>query len=371
MDSAPTVKEPNRNRWETCNMSSDNDYEIVLVDPAKDRSTIVDFWHASFPAWKEEKFDLFYVSNPHGRTKVWMARSKEDASAVGSIACFPRQMVIERETYWVGLGGDLGVSKEHRRRGLAFRLRRAMIEWLEHNQTAILIGTPNDTSAPITQRAGYTVLGREVRIARPLRSRRVLKERLRSDLLANIFSPLIDFFLRPPGSRRRRQRGGVELRPLHRFDEGVSKLLSEAIGSRVILGQRSAEWLNWRVFECAYRDFRACGLYQLDSESLLGYIVYLEHDGVTTVYDIIARDFEKTFDTLVEEFVVQQFVSGSQSVNFVFVGDKAIVNRMRQQGFRVRGSGRSFIVYSKPDWPLREKVMDLNNWYFTLLDNDA
>jgi GNAT superfamily N-acetyltransferase len=352
-------------------MSSDDDYEIVQVDPAKDRRTIVDFWHASFPGWKEERFEFFYLGNPHGSAKVWMVKHRKDGSSVGSIACFPGKIQVEGKTYPIGKGADLGVSRQHRRQGLAFRLRKAMIEWLEHNQAAILIGTPNDTSAPITQRAGYTVLGREVRIARPLRSRRVLKERLRSDLAANIFSPLIDLFLRPARSRRGSQQGGVELRPLHRFDDGVSKLWSEAVGSRVILGQRTAEWLNWRVFECAYRDFRACGLYQLDSESLLGYVVYLEHDGVTTVYDIIARDFETTFDTLVEEFVVQQFVSGSQSIDFVFVGDEAIVNRMRQQGFRVRGSGRSFIVYSKPEWPLREKVMDRNNWYFTLLDNDA
>lgn len=349
------------------------DYRILKADLDKDGPEIVRFWDTQFHGWPVKKFQWFYQSNPAGAGDCWIAREPKNNAVVGSIACFPKQMVIAGKPVTVGLGGDLGVNSEHRRQGLALALRRAMIANKDVAGYPFLVGTPNATSARITERAGYTIIGGLRRMVKVLHSRQYVQRVVKASALSALLARPMDGILEMTSKERKfRDSGLYRYEITSEFDERFNDLNTEGTRQYRMIADRSAKFLTWRFVKCPYKSFEVFAFSDARSSRLLGYIVFRKTDKDISINDIFTADNSTVLDPMIGAFVLWARSQDIDTLSFFFFGNAAMYAKFEEFGFKLRADDRiKVIVYADQGAPYRELAYDADAWHFTNGDNDV
>ncbi|MCB2231515.1 GNAT family N-acetyltransferase [bacterium] len=349
------------------------DYKILKADLEKDGPEIVEFWDTQFHGWPVKKFDWFYKNNPAGPGDCWIVREPKNDQVVGSIACFPKRMLIDGQQVVVGLGGDLGVNSEYRQQGMAFGLRMQMIANKDVAGYPFLVGTPNARSARITERAGYTIIGGLKRMVKVLHTRSYVQRVVRVGALSGLLAKPVDGMMALTSRERKfKDRGLYRFEILDRFDERFDELAVEGAKQYRMVAERTSRFLNWRFMECPYKEYRAFALSDAKSSRLLGYVVFRETDHEVSINDIFTLDNSTVLDPLIGEFILWARSQDMNTVTMFFFGNPSMYARFEEFGFKMRPDDRiKVIVFGVEGAPHRELAYDASQWHFTNGDNDV
>ncbi|MBD3401566.1 GNAT family N-acetyltransferase [candidate division GN15 bacterium] len=349
------------------------EYKILKADLEADGPEIVRFWDTEFHGWPVRKFDWFYRNNPAGPGDCWIIREPANNEVIGSIACFPKRMHINGKLVTVGLGGDLGVNKNYRRQGLAFKLRKAMIDNRAVAGYPFLVGTPNATSARITERAGYTVLGDFKRLVKVLHTKKYVQRIVRVGSLAGALAAPVDGLM-AMGARERRYRDDETFRYeiLDKFDERFDELNVEAVKQFSLIADRSSAHLNWRFLQCPYKEFRIFAMSEVSTGRLRGYIVFRNPNNELHINDYFCADNATLLEPLIGKFLLYARSEDVETVSFFFFGNQGILDTFETFGFKLRADNRiKVIVFAEENDPVRQVAYSADNWHFTNGDNDV
>ncbi|MCP4705587.1 MAG: GNAT family N-acetyltransferase [candidate division Zixibacteria bacterium] len=347
-------------------------YIIYKTNISNDKKIILNFWENNFPGWPRSKFDLFYINNPFGESMCWLARELSVKKPVGSTALFPRFMYINGQKLIAGLSGDLAVEKNHRKQGIAFKLREATIDFFNNSAIDFLYATPNEVSARVLKKVNYKFLGKIRRRVKILRSYKLIQRIIKFKLLAKIISKIIDpifsiFF----GGYRIWGNSDFDFEFPLTFDARFDTLWKEAIKNYTIIGDRSPLALTWRFFQNHFKDFKIFTVAKKNTSELIGYIIYRIDENDIYIVDLLTIDKSKYFNLLLAYF--SQFIKkqGYDSITINFFGDDIIKKQLSNSGFIAREKHISVALYFNDDFPYKDIIIDKNNWYYCDMDNDV
>ncbi|MBN1590419.1 MAG: GNAT family N-acetyltransferase [Pirellulales bacterium] len=337
-------------------------------DVDADREAILALWRRNLPEGTADRYAWLYDS---GRARSWIAR-EDKSGAIGAVGLMSRRLRLFGEEYPAGGPIDLNVDRTHRLGGLALRLQRSVTAEVDQGRLALIYGVPNTQSEPVLRRVGYEIVGPVQRWARPLRSHEYLHDRLPGGALGKTASATVDaaLWLRSPESRyRRRREHRVEITDC--FDVRFDRLWRQAAPQFSVIGQRTAEYLNWRFRDAPGTAYRALCVGDRN-DSLLGYLVYTCRDGVAYVADFLHAD-DSVGDAVLAEFINLMRVQKAKAIVTIFTGAPAAVKRLRRFGFRRRSSSWKIMVHTdalRLGIP-RYKLLDVGKWFFTRADIDT
>ncbi|WP_437577274.1 GNAT family N-acetyltransferase [Sorangium sp. So ce887] len=153
----------------------------------------------------------------------------------------------------------------------------------------------------------------------------------------------------------------------HRFDE----LWSRAKPSPIV-GERSAQFLNWRYAQLGNTRHRFFCMLDRHDGRLLGYAVYSVRNNKVEMTDMFCEDSGPLLDALLLEFCQAMRREGHVSVGMLLVTPPSFSARLRALGFFSRPhppsvGSRWLIVHLDPSFPdeLRRVLLDPDSWFMT------
>jgi hypothetical protein len=156
------------------------------------------------------------------------------------------------------------------------------------------------------------------------------------------------------------------------FDHRFDTLWEKASSRFSIIGERSSSYLNWRYNRSPHHDYSIFALIHKEDGSLFGYIVFHnDTEERTYIDDLLAIDIEKTLDVLLSEFISFQRKEKINSISIRYTGANALVTKLKEFGFVLRGKEGRMVVYSSPDSPFLPSLLAKDNWFLLPGDNDT
>lgn len=343
-------------------------YEICPTS-TDDRQTILELWQRNLPTATEGRYGWLYRE---GSARDWMLQDDRD-HAIGSVGLMKRQFRVHDRQVTAGQAVDMNVDQAHRSLGPALQLQRKALEASQEQGLPFVYGLCDRRSQLVLRRTGYHLLGDVGRWAKPLTSEPFLPSSIPWNWLRRRGCAFADMAMRFSSAELwHRRPEGTRVEVVDRFDERFDRLWTDAAERLPILGDRSAEFLNWRFADAPDVRYRVLTL--TDGEGRLrSYLVY-HFDGATAhVADFL---FEEPGDleALLSELIALARRWGMQSVVVESLVPEAIARLLKNFGFWRRPSNWPFLVYApKPleqQWQ-EEGLFDLANWYFTRADVDT
>ncbi len=190
-------------------------------------------------------------------------------------------------------------------------------------------------------------------------------------LVAAVAAPILDVGL---GWKCRRRLAEVgTLARIDRFDDGVDDLFDATCPAIGLVGERSAEWLNWRYVDTPTKRQECFGLWR--EGKLDGYFVAEFHDGNGFLVDHLARTAED-LALLLEVFTAMAWGRGMEEATALHFDHHPVTDVLLRLGYKRPFGQREFrdvfpwIVRSchaaSPDMDLQ-----MERWHVSDGDRDA
>ena len=335
--------------------------EVTSPEPGLLREPLLDLWRRNLPTASEQRCDWLYGSR---RARAWLLSHEQ--SVFGAAGLMFRRMYVQGRCVDAGGAIDLNVDQAQRSVGPALALVRAVVSAADADQRSLVYGMPNPSATAVMKRAGYRELGEFTSWTKLIDCKVKLNDNLRSPILAKALAPLankamhawsFDWQLQIPLKLTAQEPTEFD----SRFDR-----LSEQTASRFdVIGERSADYLNWRFTECPDVDYQIFTLIEKGTEELAGYLVWYLDDGAVSISDILAADPATTLLLLVE-FSRQVRSQNLSAIRFDCFAPPGFYKLLRHAGFH-RRQNRHPVVFRSA-----ETASDPGpKWYLTMADSDT
>ena len=153
---------------------------MIIVHPAdllSDREIIVQTLLRYLTDQSDERrFEWLYTASPQGQARAWLAIDGESDIVIGVAAAFPRCFYSGSEEMLGWVLGDFCLDPQYRSLGPALQLQRACLGVTEINAGAFCYDFPSASMVAVYKRLGFSVTGKMLRLAKPLRVDRKVKE---------------------------------------------------------------------------------------------------------------------------------------------------------------------------------------------------
>lgn len=347
-------------------------YSISIADLEKEKDNIKRFWRENFPGWPEKKFEWLYRDNIYGRAFCWLVKRDDNNQIVGSLAIFPKKMLIKGKVFTAGLSGDWGIAPKHRRKGLATKLRKALIQSLHDEHFDFLYGTPNNTSVKISIKAGYNVVGKPERLVKLFNSFNFFKRHLKISFLAKLVSIPADIYLKYSSKEKKISANSpYSYKILGKFDDRFDKFWDSVEKDKFITGEKSKRFLSWRFNDCIWEDFQIFILSQKDSNDISAYLVYRLINNEVQIVDFLCKNYDNIFSELLSQFIHYIRLKKYENITFCYFGNIDIQAKLKSYGFWSFPESRSLVVYTKQEFEYYNKIHNKDNWLFLEADSDV
>jgi hypothetical protein len=342
---------------------------VAEIEAARGRGPILDLWRKNLPEASLARFDWLYEG---GHARSWLLRG-DDQRPIGSGGMRVRRMQAFGRDVLAGQAIDLNVDAGQRLLGPALALGRAVTSCVEANGLAFVYALAADDSEAVMKRLGYSPLGDLTRWVRPLKSAYKLRETPGLKHLAGAVGQLLDLALRM-GSAERGYRRHPETSSalIERYDKPFDQLWQRGHNQFAILGERTAQYLDWRYARYPELPQHAFGVWRLNA--LEGYVVYsVDQQAYCEVSDLFACDAGQALTATLAEFLRFARDRGYVAVSLRFFGTSLVSQTLWRFGFRPRPGGRRVYIYTGNglDAGSRQRLLDQENWFLTRADNDT
>ena len=346
-------------------------YVIEAASALKDKRQVVPLWDQGLTdaASNDKKYDWYHLQNPFGPGTLLLLTDQAKAGArIGTVGLGVRQWRIHGRLRRVGLFSNLVVAPEYRSLGPALMLLKGIVQ-AGADEYAFLYGFPNRQAAAVYRRAGYRVLGEMGRYARPLDTRRYLRQHM-PDWLGRCVAPALNMALKlrtyvrnAPVLWRRRGLREVWLEgPNRQFDA----LWRSGQRDGMMCCRRDETFLRWRFFHPLLdKNYTIYAVYNADQSALLGYVVFEPTATGVFVADFFAGN-HLNLTAVLYHFASAMARRGVGSIALEFFGDAQIRRVLAALGFVLRESRP--LYYCAGDG-LQPQITNAN-WYITAADED-
>lgn len=342
-------------------------YGIFKTDLKKDRDSIIKFWENNFPQWPSGKFDWYYQTNPSGSAECWLIKHEETAEIVGATAVFPRDFQKNNVKVKAAITGDFGVDKKHRILGPALKLQKSTTQ---ENEYQFLYGFPNNNSEPVQKRVGFKKVGDAMRYVKVLKINPYLERKIKSDPLTKLISPMLNAFLKLFFLKGKFNKSNYHYNISDSVDQRFDELWQSSDTGDLIIGERNSKYLDWRLQQCPYYNFKLFTLTNEKKNKLCGYVAYYISENTVFIMDIFASDLNENFKRVLSAFIYAFSKENINSISVSFLGNDRVLDVFNALNFKVREDKRSIVAYLNERDANTIDLFNLHKWYFFEIDND-
>lgn len=239
------------------------------------------------PRADQARFDWLYKRNPHGQVRVWLALNS-GGEIVGTAAAFPRRLYVGREERSGWVFGDFCVRDRYRSLGPALMLQRSLLQAVESGETPVGYDFPSLGMMAVYRRLGVTPAGWMIRLAKPLKVNRIVRQRIRPAALADTVSAFGNLLLTARNLRLKEDTSLTFELHERRCEEEFTCLAENLRDSYGPCVRRSADYLNWRYLENPY-----CNLRMITARRggrLVGFAVFAQTDEAGVIVDLFGKN---------------------------------------------------------------------------------
>jgi hypothetical protein len=347
-------------------------YRITQPDVSHLESELVRLWSQNLrmQTAPHSKYLWYYCNNPLGRASTFVVESSDDLATqiVGSCGIAPRVVYVHGVPRRAGLLADFTVDKAHRTLLPALMLQRAMAAHAAQNFD-FAYAYPNASAVGIFSRIGYQLLGRSGRYVRLLRASRFAHRVIPVKPLADTAGSVADFGLRIVDrvrARRGRSRLRLDLSP--RIDERFDRLFESVRGRYTTIGERSAQFLQWRFLDRPGVNGRIAALLDTAGDVRAYAALTDKEPGTVLLADFLALTLGD-LGILLDRLAPVLRDQGYHSVLTYFLGATDVADALTARSYRFRGPGK-YIVINSGTSVTTETLKDTGGWYLTEADRD-
>ncbi|NQU17139.1 MAG: GNAT family N-acetyltransferase [Candidatus Saganbacteria bacterium] len=318
-----------------------------------------------------------YLDNPAGKAIVWLAKENDNNTIVGQVVFLPMRFNFRGKEILGACAANVLIDVKFRNKGVFAILARKAVAQIKNSSIKFIYGLPNNLAFPTwIKRVGFRNLGVIPDLIYVLNFEKLLQSKFCNNILKKMLVLLGKaYYLNlMPGKDP-----NYNVYNLTAFDEKIDNLWKKGHLCSDSICVRRKDYLNWRYFSCPTRDYK---------------ILAVNFRGELQAYVVLRI---VTDSSLKVGWIVDLFSSstriGSRGMGILI---NAAIDHFRGNGVDIvrsivsRGS-RGFCSLRKnrflpvpkflKKWqteiilhPLlgeMDVAESLNNYYFTLGDNDA
>jgi len=310
---------------------------IRRADLAMDRGIIIEVLARYLtPLSDDRRFQWLYLNGVHGTPQAWLAVDADRDAVCGAAAAFPRRFHLGNEEILSWVLGDFCLDPQYRSLGPALQLQRACLGVMEQNPAAFCYDFPSASMVAVYKRLGLSVTGKMLRLAKPLRVDRKVKERITNPAARRVFSSVANAFLKialPNGTADKTLEMSTQKEPC---GDEFTALMHEQRGKFEICLQRSAEYLNWRYVNNPLTSYEIITARR--HGKLKGYVVWTKSEEDAAVVDLFGENNPAIVKTLLAEVVARLTNCGVMTVSLWLTESHPWLSWCSEMGFRARDS---------------------------------
>lgn len=326
------------------------------------REPLLGLWQRNLPDASARRCDWLYGQ---GRAQAWLLQAA-GAPAVGAAGLMLRRMYVGGELVEGGGAIDLNVDQTQRSVGPALSLVRAVVATADQAGRELLYGMPNPAATAVMKRAGYQLLGEFSSWTRVLDVTPQLATRLKVRAAVPVIARAANAALRVRDACRPGLMARLRIETPREFDVRFDRLSARVACQVDVVGQRSADFLNWRFSACPDLQYQIFALVNQSDLGLAGYLVWYRDDDGVSIADLLAEDSETTL-RLLNVFAGCQRRAGSLAIRFNCFAPPEFYSTLKQAGFHQR-TNRHPVLYRARG---TQAVPTGQRWYLTMADSDT
>ena len=319
------------------------------------------------PAYDRGCFEWQYRQSPFGEAYSWIAEDLNCRTSIGIATAFPRRIYVEGAEKCCWVLGDFCLDAQYRSLGPALELQRVCLNVLESNQALFCYDFPSASMVAVYKRLGFSVTGKMLRLAKPLRVDRKVKEMVKNAAAQRVVASVGNALLKRASPRAGADKS-LEVAVHAQFcGEEFTVLAQEQRGRFGLCLDRSAEYLNWRYLSnpLARHEIvtaRRKGL-------LVGYIVWTHAGEDAAIVDLFGENDSRMVTRLVAEITTLAQARGLMTLSVLLNESHRWLSVFCEMGFRLRDSVPVVIIPSKT---FPHKIdPQLTGWYLMQGDRDS
>jgi hypothetical protein len=152
-------------------------YSVRRADLNRDRSLLLETLDKHLGVQNgAARFDWLYLQGVYGEARAFLLDDEAQGAVAGVAALFPRQFRDNGNTLSGCVFGDFCLAPASRSLGPGLQLQRACLEELANGSLEAAYDFPSAGMQAIYRRLGHTPQAEMVRLARPLRVDRIVRE---------------------------------------------------------------------------------------------------------------------------------------------------------------------------------------------------
>ena len=222
----------------------------------------------------------------------------DQGKPIGMAAAFPRRTLIQGRQVLGWVLGDFCISDEHRSLGPALQLQRACLEAVDSGTSAFCYDFPSNGMMAVYRRLRMPATGSMVRLAKPLRVDRKVRELVKVPLISQCISAAGNFLLNLMDDMPSPSRDLECSLQQHPCGEEFTTLAQRVAGQWGNHVERSAAYLNWRFFSNPLSRHEM--LVVRSQGHLIGYAVFTQIGEDGTLIDVFGETDPKVIGGLLQ-----------------------------------------------------------------------
>jgi GNAT superfamily N-acetyltransferase len=318
------------------------------------------------PHYDAPRFEWAYLQNPHGQGRAWIAFDPARDVLVGTATAFPRRARVGDRTVTGWVLGDFCVADGYRSLGPAVQLQRTCLAGVDSGAVSFCYDFPSVSMSAVYARLGVSQTLRRVRLARPLRVDRYVRDRIKHPGVARGVSTTVNLVLAL--TSRNAPRDATLDTTLHGGSCGDEfSALADEIGTTYgACIDRSAEYLNWRYLSNPFQRYEIMTARHVGV--LRGYAVFTQTEEEARIVDLVGIEPDVVVRMLVEAVTALQTKRGACTLSLRLCETHPWLSLLRTCGFRPRESS-TIVIYAGLPSPPESGSIERGPWF--LMDGDA
>jgi len=314
----------------------------------------------------EHRFKWLYQNNPDGPMMTWLSIMKDSGSMSGIASQIPRKLNVFNNQISSSLGTDLYIRPQYRQLGIATKFHKFCRQDKLKHSIFSLYGFAVEHNLKALEKNGAVGLGQLQEIVLPLNSSLYLKKILgRTDV--GFLSKVIDRFIRKSLIKKIDSMDySLKYCEITEFHPDYDTLLKNNPLSEYITTNRSCRYLNWRYFEIPHKKY--CVMKFFTNDTFWGYVVYEEKENTLYIIDFLVEK------SMIESAILCIFSYGLEKkydiIRMTLNPHGPYFENFVNAGFKPRGLSYNFVVQVEKQFPYKDAMLDMKNWYLTYSDTD-
>jgi hypothetical protein len=319
------------------------------------------------PVSDDRRFHWLYLNSGDKPAQAWLAVDTEQNAICGAAGAFPRRFCSGNDEIVGWVLGDFCLDPQYRSLGPALQLQRACLSVLENGQGAFCYDFPSASMVAVYKRLGFSVAGQMLRLAKPLRVDRKVKEMIQNRAAQRVVASIGNTLLKIASPHAKADEVLEIAIQQGTCGEEFTMLAENQRGRFSVCLQRSAAYLNWRYIEnplarheiiTARRDGR-----------LVGYVVWTHAGEDASIVDLFGEEDPEMVRHLIAEITALALKRGMMTLSVSMNEAHPWHSLLSELGFRLRDSAPIMIIPSKT---FAQKIdPQLTGWYLMQGDRDS